>query len=79
MTRPLLRAVMLMVLSLVATRAPAELTAPSGEPFELVRALQTVQDGIANGDTAAHASHIALIRQIGEEREKRHLLRDAEA
>lgn len=66
MTRPLLRVVMLMVLSLVATRASAEPTAPSGEPFELVRALQAVQDGIANGDTAAHASHIALIRQIGE-------------
>ncbi|TYL87355.1 chemotaxis protein [Bradyrhizobium cytisi] len=66
MTRPLLRAAMLMVLSLVATRASAESTAPSGEPFELVRALQAVQDGIANGDTAAHASHIALIRQIGE-------------
>lgn len=68
MTRPLLRVVMLMlmVLSLVATRALAEPTAPSGEPFELVRALQAVQDGIANGDTAAHASHIALIRQIGE-------------
>ncbi|MET4068097.1 chemotaxis protein MotC [Bradyrhizobium sp. S3.2.6] len=66
MTRPLLRAAMLMVLSLVATRASAEPTAPSGEPFELVRALQAVQDGIANGDTAAHASHIALIRQIGE-------------
>lgn len=66
MTRPLLRAVILMVLSLVATRASSEPTAPSGEPFELVRALQAVQDGIANGDTAAHASHIALIRQIGE-------------
>jgi chemotaxis protein MotC len=66
LTRPLLCAVMLMVLSLVATRASAEPTAPSGEPFELVRALQAVQDGIANGDTAAHASHIALIRQIGE-------------
>jgi chemotaxis protein MotC len=65
-TKPLLRAVMLMVLSLVATRASAEPTPPSGEPFELVRALQAVQDGIANGDTAAHASHIALIRQIGE-------------
>ncbi|MET4799863.1 chemotaxis protein [Bradyrhizobium sp. LB11.1] len=66
MTRLLLRAAMLMVLSLVTTRASAEPTAPSGEPVELVRALQAVQDGIANGDTAAHASHIALIRQIGE-------------
>ena len=64
--RPLLRAVTLIVLSLVATRASAEPTSPSGEPFELVRALQAVQDGIANGDTAAHAGHIALIRQIGE-------------
>ena len=66
MIRPLLRAGLVMVLSLAATRASAEPTAPSGEPFELVRALQAVQDGIANGDTAAHASHIALIRQIGE-------------
>lgn len=66
MTTSLLRVVMLMVLSLVATRASAEPTVPSGEPFELVRALQAVQDGIANGDTAAHASHIVLIRQIGE-------------
>ncbi|WFU83061.1 chemotaxis protein [Bradyrhizobium sp. CIAT3101] len=66
MTRPLLRAGLLIVLSLAATRASAEPTAPSGEPFELVRTLQAVQDGIANGDTAAHASHIALIRQIGE-------------
>ncbi|MDN3274544.1 chemotaxis protein [Frankia sp. RB7] len=66
MTRPLLRAALLIVLSLAATRASAEPAAPSGEPFELVRALQAVQDGIANGDTAAHASHIALIRQIGE-------------
>ncbi|MCP3446717.1 chemotaxis protein [Bradyrhizobium sp. CCGUVB14] len=66
MIRPLLRAGLLIVLSLAATRASAEPTAPSGEPFELVRTLQAVQDGIANGDTAAHASHIALIRQIGE-------------
>ncbi|MBR0837711.1 chemotaxis protein [Bradyrhizobium manausense] len=66
MTRPLLRAALLMVLSLVATRGAAEPAPPSGEPYELVRALQAVQDGIANGDTAAHDSHIALIRQIGE-------------
>jgi chemotaxis protein MotC len=57
---------MLMTLSLVAARASAEPAPASGEPFELVRALQAVQDGIANGDTAAHGSHIALIRQIGE-------------
>jgi chemotaxis protein MotC len=31
-----------------------------------VRALQAVQDGIANGDTAAYGRHIALIRQTGE-------------
>lgn len=39
---------------------------PSGEPYQLVRALQAVQDGIARGDTAAHARHPALIRQVGE-------------
>ncbi|MDA9433044.1 chemotaxis protein [Bradyrhizobium sp. CCBAU 51627] len=67
MIKSLLRAALLMVLSLAATRASAEAAPPpSGQPYELVRALQTVQDGIANGDTAAHGSHIALIRQIGE-------------
>ena len=66
MTRPLLRTALLMVLSLAATRASAEPVPPSGEPYELVRALQAVQDGIASGDTAAHGSHIALIRQIGD-------------
>ncbi|MDH6256550.1 chemotaxis protein [Bradyrhizobium sp. BR13661] len=66
MTRPLLRNLLLMVLSLMATRAFAESAPPSGEPFELVRNLQSVQDGIANGDAAAHGSHLALIRQIGE-------------
>ncbi len=68
MIRPLVYAAVLMVLPLTAARAIAE-PAPasaSGEPYELVRSLQAVQDGIANGDTAAHGSHIALIRQIGE-------------
>ncbi len=66
MTRPLLSAVLMMLLSLVATNALAEPAPPSGEPYELVRALQAVQDGIAKGDAAAHGSHILLIRQIGE-------------
>lgn len=70
MTRPLLCVALLMLLPFTAPAALAE-PAPvpastSGEPYELVRALQAVQDGIANGDTAAHGSHIALIRQIGE-------------
>jgi chemotaxis protein MotC len=56
----------MMLLSLVATNALAEPAPPSGEPYELVRALQAVQDGIAKGDAAAHGSHILLIRQIGE-------------
>jgi chemotaxis protein MotC len=64
--RPLLRIALLTVLSLMATTALAESAPSSGEPFELVRNLQAVQDGIANGDTAAHGSHLALIRQIGE-------------
>ena len=66
MTRPLLRAALLILLSLAATSAFSDPAPSSGEPYELVRALQAVQDGIANGDTAAHGSHIALIRQIGE-------------
>ena len=66
MTSSLLRAALLTMLSLVATRALADPARSSGEPYELVRVLQAVQDGIASGDTAAYGSHIALIRQVGE-------------
>ncbi|MGL9621811.1 chemotaxis protein [Bradyrhizobium sp. U531] len=65
MIRPLLCAALLL-LPFTAGSGLAQPARPSGEPYELVRALQAVQDGIANGDTAAHGSHIALIRQIGE-------------
>ncbi|WP_339035359.1 chemotaxis protein [Bradyrhizobium symbiodeficiens] len=65
MIRPLLR-VALLLLPFTAANALAETVRQSGEPYEFVRGLQAVQDGIANGDTAAHGSHIALIRQIGE-------------
>lgn len=70
MIKLLLCAALLMALALTAAPAVADpAPAPAStanEPYELVRALQSVQDGIANGDTAAHGSHIALIRQIGE-------------
>jgi chemotaxis protein MotC len=59
----------LMLAPLAATVAFADTpeAAPStGEPYELVRTLQTVQDGIANGDVAAYNGHLALIRQVGE-------------
>ncbi|TQF41712.1 chemotaxis protein [Bradyrhizobium sp. UNPF46] len=65
MIRPLLCAALLL-LPFTAGRGLAQPARQSGEPYELVRALQAVQDGIASGDTAAHGSHIALIRQIGE-------------
>nr|WP_166468239.1 chemotaxis protein [Bradyrhizobium symbiodeficiens]QIP07913.1 chemotaxis protein [Bradyrhizobium symbiodeficiens] len=65
MIRPLLR-VALLLLPFTGANALAEPARQPGEPYELVRGLQAVQDGIANGDTAAHGSHIALIRQIGE-------------
>ncbi|WP_430641455.1 chemotaxis protein [Bradyrhizobium centrolobii] len=55
-----------MLQAIVATGALADPAPSSGEPYELVRSLQAVQDGIANGDTAAHGNHLALIRQIGE-------------
>ncbi|MBX9647450.1 MAG: chemotaxis protein [Xanthobacteraceae bacterium] len=56
------------VLSFVAAAhaATPDPVPPSGQPFELVRSLQAVQDGIASGDAAAHSGHLALIRQIGE-------------
>jgi len=64
---PLLRTVLLLLPFTMAGALAEPAPAPvSGEPYELVRALQAVQDGIANGDTAAHGSHIALIRQVGE-------------
>ncbi|WP_431204950.1 chemotaxis protein [Bradyrhizobium betae] len=72
MIRLLRRAALLLLLPLTAVRAfadPAPAPAPApgaGEPHELVRTLQAVQDGIANGDMAAHSGHVALIRQIGE-------------
>lgn len=62
-------AALLAALPLMAATALAAAPDPapaSGEPYELVRSLQAVQDGIANGDTAAHGAHLALIRQIGE-------------
>jgi chemotaxis protein MotC len=62
---------MLLSLPFMAATALAATPSPdpapsSGEPYQLVRALQAVQDGIARGDTAAHGRHPALIRQIGE-------------
>ncbi|KAH2842119.1 hypothetical protein KXW36_000742, partial [Aspergillus fumigatus] len=56
----------MIALALSGVSAIAETVRAPGEPFELVRSLQAVQDGIARGDTAAHGSHIALIRQVGE-------------
>jgi chemotaxis protein MotC len=38
----------------------------SGEPYELVRSLQTMQDGIASGNAEAQRGHLALIKQIGD-------------
>jgi len=63
--RPLLR-IAVLLLPFTAANVLAQPARQPGEPYELVRALQAVQDGIANGDTAAHGSHVALIRQIGE-------------
>lgn len=38
-----------------------------GEPFELVRSLQSLQDQIARGNTRAHANQRALLVRIGEQ------------
>lgn len=65
MIRPLL-CIVLLFLPFTAANVLAEPARQGGEPYELVRALQAVQDGIASGDTAAHGSHVALNRQIGE-------------
>lgn len=66
MIRLLSGASLMIALALSGVSAIAETVRAPGEPFELVRSLQAVQDGIARGDTAAHGSHIALIRQVGE-------------
>jgi chemotaxis protein MotC len=61
--------VLLLVLPFMAATALAAAPDPassSTEPYELVRSLQAVQDRIAKGDTAAHGSHLTLVRQVGE-------------
>ena len=55
-----------MAATALAATPPPDPASSSGEPYQLVRSLQSVQDGIARGDTAAHGRHPALIRQIGE-------------
>ena len=55
-----------MAATALAATPPPDPASSSGEPYQLVRSLQAVQDGIARGDTAAHGRHPALIRQIGE-------------
>ncbi|MGY4302528.1 hypothetical protein ACVWXN_010623 [Bradyrhizobium sp. i1.4.4] len=54
MIRPLLRAALLLLpfttVCALADPAPSP-ASTSGEPYELVRTLQAVQDGIARGDT----------------------------
>jgi chemotaxis protein MotC len=60
----LLAALPLMVTTTLAA-APDQASA-SGEPYELVRSLQAMQDGIANGNAEAQRGHLALIRQIGD-------------
>jgi chemotaxis protein MotC len=49
--------------ALAETADPAS---KSGEPYELVRSLQTVQDGIATGSARAHDGHLALLKLLGE-------------
>ncbi|MCC8941706.1 chemotaxis protein, partial [Bradyrhizobium sp. Arg68] len=61
----------LATLLLALSSAPALAAAPdpaslSGEPYEMVRRLQEVQDGIARGDSVAQNGHLVLIRQVGE-------------
>jgi chemotaxis protein MotC len=62
-TAALLLTLPFMAASSAATPDPI---ATSGEPYELVRTLQAVQDAIANGSAEAHRGHPALIRHIGE-------------
>jgi chemotaxis protein MotC len=61
---PLLLGVLFMAGTALAGTAYA--TPAAGEPHELVRSLQAMQDGIANGNAEAHGGLLALTRQIGE-------------
>ena len=65
------RSAALLLAALPFMAAPALAGTPhpvpaSGEPYELVRSLQTAQDDTANGNAEAHGGHLVLIRQIGE-------------
>lgn len=64
-----LRAVRIAVLVLGWTIVPTGTTlaqGSSGEPFELVRSLQSLQDQVARGNARAHAYQRVLMGQIGE-------------
>ena len=44
----------------------ADAASKSGEPYELVRSLQTVEDAIATGSARAHSEHLALLKTLGD-------------
>jgi chemotaxis protein MotC len=59
------RAVLSMAVAL-ATAGSAFSQVRNGEPFELVRSLQSLQDQVAQGNTRAHAYQRVLMAQIAE-------------
>lgn len=68
MTGIALRFAMAMLPGLLALPAPAQepAAAPSPQPFQLVRTLQSLQNEAASGNRAAHAAQSALLRDMAE-------------
>lgn len=53
----------------LVSRAPVALAAAEEsprQPYQLVRTLQALQDGIASGTIEAHSAHLAMLKHIGE-------------
>ncbi len=52
---------------LLISGTPASAQSSAGEPFELVRALQSLQDQVARGNARAHANQRVLMARIAEQ------------
>ena len=55
------------LLALLSGARAEEPEATTREPYQLVRALQALQDAIASGNLEAHNAQPALLKRLGEQ------------
>ena len=58
------------LLALLSGARAEETEATAREPYQLVRALQALQDSIASGNLEAHNAQTALLKRLGENSSK---------